>query len=59
MTIYVPRVYFELDEADRDVADVLLHGFFQKEDAELVYPALEITTIEINLDRISATVYGE
>lgn len=59
MTIYVPRVYFELDEADRDVADVLLHGFFRKEDAELVYPALEITTIEINLDRISATVYGE
>lgn len=51
MTIYIPSVYFELDEFDRDVADVILHGFFKKEDAQLVYPNAEILTVEINLDR--------
>jgi hypothetical protein len=46
MKIYVPLVYFELDGDDTEIADVVLHGYYNEADAKLVYPNAQILVIE-------------
>ena len=48
MTIYIPLIYFEVVEEDREIADVIFHGFYKKEDAMMIHP--EASIIEVKTD---------
>lgn len=46
MTIYIPLVYFETAEEDKEIADCIFHGFYTLEDAKILHPTATIITVE-------------
>jgi len=52
MRIFVPLVVFELDGDDSEIADVILNGYYSREDAEMIHPNAEI--LEINIGEVNA-----
>lgn len=52
MKIYVPLIIFELNEEEAEIADVILNGFYNYEDAKMIYPHAEVLEIEVSKENI-------
>lgn len=45
--IYVPKIFFELDGDQKDIADVIFQGYYDKKDAQMIYPNIDIIEMEV------------